>query len=157
MPSPYSSVTRDRPREMPLRAYSALSFIIGGADARLERDAQRLVARHVALPELLERITRVLRARALGVEVGLLVAAAGDVVLEQPAQSRLLVEAREDRDHDQALHRGGQVHPDHLTQPVRLALQREVLALDLLVVLELGLEELRHLHGRAGGAGDAHA
>jgi hypothetical protein len=30
----------------------------------------------------------------------------------------------------------------------------EVLALDLLVVLQLGLEEARHLHGGAGGARD---
>ena len=28
MPSPYSRATMERPREMPLRAYSALSFII---------------------------------------------------------------------------------------------------------------------------------
>ena len=51
----------------------------------------------------------------------------------------------------------GQIHADHLAQPVGLAVEREVVALDLLVVLELGLEELRHLHGRARRAGDAHA
>jgi hypothetical protein len=118
---------------------------------------QSLVAGHVALPELLQRVARVLRARALRVEVGLFVAAAGDVVLEQPAHARLLVEAREDRHDHQALHRRRQIHADHLAQPVGLALQREVLALDLLVVLELGLEELGHLHRRAGGAGDADA
>src|SRR5213083_1845479 len=71
--------------------------VFGGVDERLERDAQRLVAGHIALPELFQRVARVLRARALRVEVGLLVAAAGDVVLEQPAQARLLVEAGEDR------------------------------------------------------------
>ena len=35
--------------------------------------------------------------------------------------------------------------------------RRELLALDLLVVLELELEELDHLDGRAGGAGDGDA
>src|SRR2546422_8169925 len=55
---------------------------VGGVDERLERDAQRLVAGHIALPELFQRVARILRARALRVKVGLLVAADGDVVLE---------------------------------------------------------------------------
>src|SRR6266850_6030633 len=46
--------------------------LVGGVDERLEGDAQRLVATHVALPELLQRAARVLRARALRVEVRLL-------------------------------------------------------------------------------------
>ena len=41
--------------------------LVGRVDERLQRDAQRLVAGHVALPkQLLERIARVLAARALG-------------------------------------------------------------------------------------------
>ena len=40
---------------------------------------------------------------------------------------------------------------------VGLALEAEGGALDLLVVLEVGLEEPGHLHRRAGGAGDGHA
>ena len=94
---------------------------------------------------------------ALGEVVGLLVAAAGDVVLEEPAHARPLVEAREDGHHHQALHRHRQVHADHLAELVGLAVEREVLALDLLVVLELGLEEAGHLHGGTGRARDAHA
>src|SRR5438128_9255079 len=65
--------------------------LVGGVDQRLERDAERLVARHVALPELLQRVARVLRARALRVAVGLLVAVARAVVLQEPAEARLLV------------------------------------------------------------------
>ena len=45
------------------------------------------------------------------------------------------------------------IWPSWLALPSR----RELAALDLLVVLELELEELDHLHGRAGGAGDGHA
>src|SRR5262249_33824653 len=101
--------------------------LVGGVDERLERDAQRLVAAHLALPKLLQRIARVLRARALRVEVGLLVAAAGDVVLEQPSGAGLLVEAGEDRHHHETLHRRRQIHADHLAQAVGFALEREVL------------------------------
>src|SRR5438034_2221396 len=113
--------------------------LVGGVEERLERDPERVVARHVALPELLERVAGVVGAGALRVVVGLLVAATGDVVLEEPPDARLLVVARENRHDDEPLHRRRQVHADHLTEPVGLALEREVLALDLLVVLELGL------------------
>ena len=44
-----------------------------------------------------------------------------------------------------------------MRQLVGLALEAERRALDLLVVLELELEQLDHLHGRAGGAGDGDA
>ena len=44
-----------------------------------------------------------------------------------------------------------------IRQLVGLALEAQRLALDLLVVLELELEEPDHLDGRAGGAGDGHA
>ena len=90
--------------------------------------------------------------------VGLLVAAAGDVVLEEPPHARA---ARRSRRRSGTTTRPciavGQVHPDHLAELVGLALEGEVLALDLLVVLELGLEQAGHLHGGAGGAGDADA
>ncbi len=45
------------------------------------------------------------------------------------------------------------IWPSWLALPSRLS----EAALDLLVVLELELEELDHLHGRTGGAGDGDA
>ena len=48
-----------------------------------------------------------------------------------------------------------EVAADHRREPVRLALQGQQRALDLLVVLELDLEELDQLDGEAGRAGDA--
>ena len=60
-------------------------------------------------------------------ELVLLVAAAGDVVGEQPAGLRevvgVQVVAREQRDHREALHRHREVAADHQRQPVRLALE----------------------------------
>jgi hypothetical protein len=47
--------------------------------------------------------------------------------------------------------------PRTIWQLVGLALEAERGALDLLVVLELELEQLDHLHGRPGGAGDGDA
>ena len=64
------------------------------------------------------------------------------------------VVAGEQRDDDEALHRHRQVRAHHLDELVRLALEAERDALDLLVVLELGLEEAHHLDRRARGAGD---
>ena len=87
----------------------------------------------------------------------LLVAAAGDVVGEQPAGAPAQVVAGEDRHDDHALHRRRKVAAHHHRQLVGLALQAQRRALDLLVVLELQLEQLDHLHRRAGGAGDGHA
>jgi hypothetical protein len=49
------------------------------------------------------------------------------------------------------------VAPDHLAELVGLALQRQLGALHLLVVLELELEQLHHLDRRPGGAGDGDA
>src|SRR3989475_4256631 len=131
--------------------------LVGGVEDRLERGPERLLARHVALPELLERVAGVVGAGPLRVVVGLLVAAAGDVVLEEPPDARFLVVAREDRHDHETLHRGRQVHADHLAEPVGLPLEREVLTLDLLVVLELGLEEPGHLRRGPGRTGDADA
>src|SRR5688572_7807745 len=66
--------------------------LVGRVDERLEGDAKRVLARHVTPPELLQRVAGVLRARALRVVVRFLVTAARDVVLEEPADPRLLVE-----------------------------------------------------------------
>ena len=62
-----------------------------------------------------------------------------------------LVEPGEERHDDEALQGGGQVGADHLRELVGLALERQGLALDLLVVLELGLEQADHL---VAGPGD---
>ena len=84
----------------------------------------------------------------------LLGAAAGHVVGEDPALLAVHVVPGEQRDHGQALHGHAEVAADHGRQPVRLALQRELGALDLLEVLQLQLEQLDHLHGQTGRAGD---
>ncbi len=90
-------------------------------------------------------------------ERGLLVAAAGDVVGEDPADLAGEVEAGEQRHDGQALHRHAEVAADQRREPVGLAVHRERGALDLLVVLELGLEQPHHLDREPGGAGDADA
>jgi hypothetical protein len=95
-------------------------------------------------------------ARSGGLEVGVLVVAAGHVVIEDAADAAGGVEAGEERDHGKALHGHRQVLAHHLGQLVGLALQRECGALDLLVVLELHLEEADHLDGHTGRAGDGH-
>ena len=64
------------------------------------------------------------------------------------------VEPGEERDHGEPLHGHAEVGTDHGGQAVRLALQGELRALDLLEVLQLQLEELDHLDGETGGAGD---
>ena len=64
------------------------------------------------------------------------------------------VEPAEQRHDHEALHGHGEVLAHHLAELVGLALEAEGHALDLLVVLELGLEELDHLDRRPGGAGD---
>ena len=66
-----------------------------------------------------------------------------------------VVAGEQGHDHE-ALHGHGQVLAHHLAQLVGLALEAERHALDLLVVLELGLEEPDHLHGRTGRPGDGH-
>src|SRR5690606_8391342 len=90
-------------------------------------------------------------------ELALLVAPAGDVVLKEAAGPAAQVVAGEQGHHDEALEGGGEVAADHLGQLVGLALDGQLVALDLLVVLELQLEELDHLDGRAGGPGDGDA
>ena len=71
--------------------------------------------------------------------------------------SRRSVVAGEERDDGQALHRRWEVLAQHLAELVGLAFQAQLLALDLLVVLELQLEELHHLQRRAGCTGDGDA
>ena len=113
------------------------------------------VAVHVLGPHHLDGGAGVAAARAGGVEVGFLVAAAGDVVGEDAAGLPAQVVAGEDRHHGQALHGHRQVVADHAAELVGLALQAEGDALHLLVVLEVGLEELHHLE--AGPAAPAMA
>jgi hypothetical protein len=103
---------------------------------------------------LLERFARVQPAGSGGLELGLLVAPAGDVELPHPALLAAQVVAGEQRYDHEPLHRGGQVRADHLRELVRLAVELERLALDLLVVLELDAHDPRHLDRGAGGAGD---
>jgi hypothetical protein len=86
------------------------------------------------------------------VVIVLFVAAAGDVVLKDTAQPASFVETGEQRHDHQTLHRSGEVAADHLREFVGLALERQALALDLLVVLELGLEQANDLDRRTGGA-----
>ena len=85
----------------------------------------------------------------------LLVLPAGGVVGEDPALLGRHVPAREQRHHHQALQGETQVEPDHRGQPVGLPHQRQRLALDLLVVLELDLEQPDQLDRDPGGPGDA--
>ena len=96
-------------------------------------------------------------ARAGGDVLELFVAATGDVVGEQPTDPPAQVVAGEDRHDDEALHRRAEVAAQQHRELVRLAVEAEELALDLLVVLELELEELDHLHRRTGRAGDGDA
>ncbi|CAM5635315.1 hypothetical protein SCYAM73S_05744 [Streptomyces cyaneofuscatus] len=100
-------------------------------------------------------MTMLPRTTRSGVAV-LLGAAAGDVVGEDAALLAVDVVPREERHHGEALHGHGEVGADHGGEPVGLALQGELGALDLLEVLQLQLEQLDHLHGQSGGAGDAH-
>ncbi len=120
----------------------------------LDRGADRLVALDAAEPARAERAARVLPAGAGRVVVRVLVAAADRVVAEDPPGGPATVEAGEQRDDDEALHRHREVRFDHLRELVGLAFEAEHLALDLLVVLELGLEEAHHVDGRAGRARD---
>ncbi len=86
--------------------------------------------------------------------LGLLVVPARHVIGEDPTRPAGHVVSGEQRYHGQALHGHGQVFPDHLTQLVRLPLQAQDHSLDLLVVLELGLEQPHHLDGGAGRPGN---
>ena len=130
---------------------------VGGHPQRLHAQLHRGVPAHRRLVAHLDDGARVEAAGAGGHLLLLLVAAAGHVVAEQPALAPTLVVAGEDRHDDHPLHGGREVAPDHHAELVGLALQAQRDALDLLVVLQLQLEQLHHLHGRAGGAGDGDA
>ena len=123
-------------------------------DERLGRPAEPVGPRRARPVQLLERGARVLAARAGRRVVGLLVPAPRDVVVEDPSLGAAQVVAGEDGHDHEALHRHREVHPDHLAELVRLALERQAVALHLLVVLELRLEQAGHLDGRPGRAGD---
>jgi hypothetical protein len=71
-------------------------ILVGGVEQSLQRRPHRLVPAHVTAEPLLERVAGILAPGSLGEIVRLLVPAAGDVVLEQAAHPRSLVEARED-------------------------------------------------------------
>ena len=131
--------------------------LLGGAVERVDDEVDRLVAAQpLAEPELHDGAG--VQDAAAGLDVVLLlVATAGDVVLEQPALAAPHVVAGEQRHDAEPLHGGRQVVAHHLPELVGLALEAEDGALHLLVVLELELEQLHHLDGRAGRAGDGDA
>src|SRR5918999_5475112 len=131
-------------------------ILVGGIEQRFDGDLHRLVARQVGTVAFLKRRTCVLTTRAGCVIVVFLVAAAGDVVLEYAAEAAPLVEPGEQRHHYQTLHRGGPVAAEPLGQLGWPGLQRQTLALHLLVMLELGLEQAHELDRRTGGARDRH-
>ena len=105
-------------------------------------------------PALLQRVLGGLRSRARRLVVLLLPPAAGGVVVEEPSLAARVVVAAEERHHDEPLHRQREVRADHLGEPVRLALEGQPVARELLVVLELELEQPHDLDGLAGRARD---
>ena len=129
------------------------------AAANNARIAQRdgVVERHVFGPARLDPVAGVDAARTLTLVVVFLVAAAGDVVGEHASHLAVLVVAGEQRHDREALHRGGQVAAHEQAELVGLALEAQHLALHLLVVLELGLEQLHHLDRGPGRARDRDA
>ena len=131
--------------------------LVGGGEQRPQCEVDRLVAADVLPPGGLDPVAGVDATRAVGLEVGFLVLAAGGVVAEDAAPGAVDVVTGEERHDHEALHRRGQVGPHELAELVGLALERQDLALDLLVVLELDLEELDQLDRRARGAGDGDA
>jgi len=89
--------------------------------------------------------------------IALLIATARCVEIPQTASSPEQVVAGEDRNHDHALHRCGEITAHHGRQLIRLALEAQRRTLDLLVVLELKLEQANHLHCRARRPGNRDA
>ena len=112
---------------------------------------------HVSAVADLDHRSGVQAPRAGGDVVALLVPTAGHVVGEQSPDDAPSVESGEEGDDDHALHRRREVAADHHRELVRLALEAQRGALDLLVVLQLQLEQSDHLHRRSGGSGDRHA
>ena len=127
---------------------------VGGGEQRADRERDGVVERHAVGPARLDPVAGVHAARTLTLVVVLLVATAGDVVGEHAAALAVLVVAGEQRHDREALHRGRQVGAHQHAELVRLAFEAQHLALHLLVVLELGLEQLDHLDRRPGRARD---
>ncbi len=119
--------------------------VVEGLDGQLDG----FVAAEAFAPAELDGRAGVAPARAGGLEVSVLVVAAGGVVAEDAPDAPCRVVTGEERHHHEALHGQGQVLAHHLRQLVGLALEGERGALDLFVVLELHLEEADHLHGHA--------
>ena len=133
--------------------------VSSSAAANSDRTARSIVssARHPLAPRRLDPVLGVHAAGTVDLEVGFLVLPAGGVVAEHAAAPAALVEAGEEWHDDETLHCGGKVGADHLGELVGLALERQRLALDLLVVLELGLEQADHVDAGTGDAGDGDA
>jgi len=133
---------------------SRRDIVFGGVDQRLDGDPESFVLSQARSPPLLQRVLRRLRARTRRLVVLFLPAAARRVVVEEPSLVPRLVESTEERDDDEALHGQREVRADHLGEPVRLPLERQPIAGELLVVLELELEEADRLHGLPGRSRD---
>ena len=147
----------DRPDPPPGVGAAGGAVLVGRGPEGLEGQVDHVAPLEVASEAQLDHRAGVEHPGAGGGEVLLLVAPAGDVVLEQPARRPAQVVAGEEGHHGEALHGRREVVAHHLAELVGLALEREVLALDLLVVLQLELEEGHHLDRGAGGTGDGHA
>ena len=131
------------------------AVLVGRVGERADRHRERVIARDVRVPDLLQRLASVQAARARRLELRLLVAAAGDVVLPDATDPAPRVVPGEDRYHHEPLHRSGQIGADHLRKLVGLAVEFERLALDLLVVFEFDAQQFRHLDAaRRTGDGD---
>jgi hypothetical protein len=163
MPATSSSLRRvyvggDHPdhREDPAGQVRAAGrrVVVGGVVQRLHQRRHAALGVEVLAVELLQRPAGEQRSGADRVEGGLLVAAPGDVVGEDPALLLDQVVAGEEGYDGQPLHRHPEVRPDQRREPVGLAVHGQRRALDLLVVLELGLEQPHHLHRETGRTGD---
>ena len=127
---------------------------VGGLPQRPAHEVDRIVAWQLGPVPELDDGAGMQAARAGGDVLALFVPTAGDVERPQPTGAAALVVATEDRHHTHAHHRRLEVGADHARELVRFALQAQRHALDLLVVLELELEDLDHLHRRTGRTGD---
>ena len=105
--------------------------LVGRFVQALHRKLDRPRRASMAVPPAeLDRGAGVAAAGAGGVEVGFLVATAGDVVGEDATGAPAQVVAGEDRHHGEALHGHRQVAADHLAQLVGLALEAERVPFD---------------------------
>ncbi len=128
--------------------------VVGRREQRTDGEVERLLPTEGVPEAELDHRAGVQAAGARGGEVALLVASAGHVVLEQASRPAGQVEPGEQRHHGQPLHGGRQMVAHHRRELVGLAVEAQRRRLDLLVVLELELEQLDHVHGRPGRARD---